>query len=145
DKSTSCASCHHPDYGMADGLKKGVGAGGHGHGAQRAGTGPGLRRNTPSLFNGAYNPILFWDRRAGTLEEQALEPIFNEDELNQPSAAELLKRLRAVPKYREMFAKSFGVNSPQDGREITLQNIARAIAAFERKLNVTETAYDHFL
>jgi cytochrome c peroxidase len=145
DKSTSCASCHHPDYGMADGLKKGVGAGGRGHGAQRAGTGPELRRNTPSLFNVAYNPILFWDGRAGTLEEQALEPIFNEDELNQPSAAELLKRLRAVPKYREMFAKSFGVNSPQDGREITLQNIARAIAAFERKLNVTETAYDHFL
>src|SRR5215475_14342694 len=142
DKTTSCASCHHPDYGMADGLKKGIGAGGRGYGAHRAGTGPELQRNTPSLFNVAYNPVLFWDGRAGSLEEQALEPIFREDELNQSSASELVKRLRAIPKYREMFAKVFGVHSPQnrssqnrspqDGREITLQNIARAIAAFER-------------
>jgi cytochrome c peroxidase len=145
DKTTSCASCHHPDYGMADGLKKAVGFGGRGYGAQRAGTGPELQRNTPSLFNVAYNPILFWDGRAGSLEEQALEPIFNERELNQQSAAELVKRLRAIPKYRELFAKAFGFNSPQDGREITLQNIARAIAAFERKLNITETDYDHFV
>ncbi len=145
DQATSCASCHHPDYGMADGLKKGIGAGGRGYGAQRAGTGRELQRNTPSLFNVAYNPILFWDGRAGTLEEQALEPIFKEDELNQASAADLVKRLRAIPQYREMFARAFGVNSPQDGREITLQNLARAIAAFERKLNITETAYDHFV
>jgi cytochrome c peroxidase len=145
DKTTSCASCHHPDYGMADGLKKGIGLGGTGYGAQRAGGGTELQRNTPSIFNVAYNPILFWDGRAGTLEEQALEPIFNEHELNQTSAADLIKRLRAITKYREMFAKAFGFNSPQDGREITLQNIARAIAAFERKLNITETAYDHFV
>src|SRR5215510_7521587 len=144
DKTTSCASCHHPDYGMADGLKKGIGAGGRGYGAGRAGTGPELQRNTPSLFNVASNLILFWDGRAGTLEEQALEPIFREDELNQSSAAELVKRLRAIPKYRELFAKAFGFNSPQDGREITLQNVARAIAAFERKLNITETSYDYF-
>jgi cytochrome c peroxidase len=145
DQTTSCASCHHPDYGMADGMKKGVGAGGRGYGAQRAGTGRELQRNTPSLFNVAYNPIFFWDGRAGSLEEQALEPIFREDELNQASAAELVKRLRSIPKYRELFAQAFGLNSPQDGREITLQNIARAIAAFERKLNITETAYDHFV
>src|SRR5215470_1261323 len=150
DKTTSCASCHHPDYGMADGLKKGIGAGGRGYGAHRAGTGPELQRNTPSLFNVAYNPVLFWDGRAGSLEEQALEPIFREDELNQSSASELVKRLREIPKYREMFAKAFGVHSPQggplqDGREITLQNIARAIAAFERKLNITETDYDYFV
>src|SRR5262245_53916999 len=130
DKTTSCASCHHPDYGMADGLKKGIGAGGRGYGAGRAGTGPELQRNTPSLFNVASNPILFWDGRAGSLEEQALEPIFREDELNQSSAAELVGRLRAIPKYRELFAKAFGFNSTQDGREITLQNVARAIAAF---------------
>src|SRR5215813_6667225 len=136
-------------------MKKEIGAGGRGYGAHRAGTGPELQRNTPSLFNVAYSPILFWDGRAGSLEEQALEPIFREDELNQSSAAELVKRLRAIPKYREMFAEAFGVRSPQDrspqngssqdGREITLQNIARAIAAFERKLNITETAYDYFV
>ncbi len=134
DKTKSCASCHHPDRGMADGLIKAVGTGGH-----------ELQRNTPSLFNVAFNKILFWDARAGSLEEQVLSPLFSEEEMNQQSAADLLKRLRAVPKYREMFAKAFGFNSKQEGVEINLPNLARAIAAFERKLNITETAYDHFV
>jgi cytochrome c peroxidase len=144
DKTTSCASCHHPDFGMADGLTKGVGAGGKGYGAHRAGTGPELPRNTPSLFNVAFNEFQFWDGRVRTLEEQVLVPLFAENEMNQQNLAELLKRLRAVPQYREMFAKAFGFKSKQDGSEINLQNIARAIAAFERKLNITETNYDKF-
>jgi len=145
DKTTSCASCHHPDFGMADGLVKGIGAGGKGYGAHRAGTGPELPRNTPSLFNVAFNEFQFWDGRVRTLEEQVLVPLFAENEMNQQNLAELLKRLRAVPQYREMFAKAFGFKSKQDGSEINLQNIARAIAAFERKLNITETNYDQFV
>src|SRR5215510_7043560 len=78
DKTTSCASCHHPDYGMADGLPKGVGVGGHGIGAQRAGTGLELQRNTPSIFNVAFNVLQFWDGRVGTLEEQVMVPLFSE-------------------------------------------------------------------
>ena len=145
DKTTSCASCHHPDYGMADGLKKGRGIGSHGVGKQREASGRELQRNTPSIFNVAFNPILFWDGRAGSLEEQALAPIFNEEEMNFPDAKELIARLRAIPAYREMFARAFGFNSKQDGSEITMQNVARAVAAFERKLNITETAYDSFV
>ncbi len=145
DKTTSCASCHHPDFGMADGLPKGVGAGGKGYGAHRAGTGPELARNTPSIFNVAFNNFQFWDGRVGSLEEQVLVPLFAENEMNQNNLADLLKRLRAIPRYRELFAKSFGFKSKQDGSEINLQNIARAIAAFERKLNITETNYDHFV
>ncbi|MBS1788944.1 MAG: cytochrome-c peroxidase [Acidobacteria bacterium] len=145
DKTTSCASCHHPDYGMADGMVKGIGAGGRGYGAHRAGTGPELPRNTPSLFNVAFNNFQFWDGRVATLEEQVLVPLFAENEMNQHDLAELLKRLRAIPQYRELFVKAFGFKSKQDGSEINLQNIARAIAAFERKLNITETSYDHFV
>lgn len=144
DRTTSCASCHHPDYGMADGLTKGVGAGGRGYGAHRAGTGPELARNTPSIFNVAFNTFQFWDGRVATLEEQVLVPLFAENEMNQQNLAELLKRLRAVPRYREMFGKAFGFKTQNDGSEINLQNIARAISAFERKLNITETSYDHF-
>ena len=145
NETTACASCHHPNYGMADGLRKGVGMGGHGYGPERAGTGRELQRNTPSLFNVAYHHVLFWDGRVGSLEEQVISPIFSEEEMNQQSAAELLKRLRAIQQYRQMFAKSFGFNSKEDGSEITLSNIARAIAAFERQLNITETAYDFFV
>lgn len=145
DKTTSCASCHHPDNWMADGLPKGVGLGGRGYGAQRAGTGQELKRNTPSIFNVAYNPVQFWDGRVGSLEEQALVPLFAEDEMHQTSVDELVRRLRAIPAYREMFADAFGFNSKRDGSEINLQNIARALAAFERKLNITDTNYDHFV
>jgi len=144
DKTTSCASCHHPDYGMADGMTKGIGLGGRGYGAHRAGSGRELPRNTPSIFNVAFNALQFWDGRVGSLEEQVMVPLFAEDEMNQQNIPDLLNRLRAIPKYRELFAKAFGFKSPQDGREINLQNIARAIAAFERKLNITETKYDHF-
>jgi len=145
DRTTACASCHHPDNAMADGLPKGIGAGGHGYGKQRAGTGRELARNTPSIFNVAFNALQFWDGRVATLEEQVMVPLFAENEMNQQTLADLLKRLRAVPKYRELFAKAFGFKSSQDGREIDLQNIARAIAAFERKLNITDTAYDNFV
>lgn len=145
DRTTACASCHHPDHGMADGLPKSIGHGGRGYGANRAGTGKELLRNTPSIFNVAYNTLLFWDGRVATLEEQAMVPMFAENEMNQQTPADLVKRLRAIPQYRELFAKAFGFKSPRDGREIDLQNIARAIAAFERKLNITETAYDNFV
>lgn len=145
DRRTSCASCHHPDYAMADGLRRGVGAGGRGIGPARAGTGQELRRNTPSLFNVAYNNLHFWDGSAGTLEEQALAPIFAENEMNQPSAAELIRRLRAIAEYRERFAAAFGFETPPDGHDVTLPNIARAIAAFERKLTLLETNYDRFV
>lgn len=145
DQTTACASCHHPDYGMADGLPKAVGVGGRGYGMQRAGTGRELSRNTPSLFNVAFNALQFWDGRVGTLEEQVMIPLFEETEMKQQSPAELLKRLRAIPRYRELFAKAFGFKSKQDGSEVTLQNITRAIAAFERKLNITNTAYDKFV
>jgi cytochrome c peroxidase len=144
DQTTSCASCHHPDYGMADGLPKAIGVGGRGYGTHRAGTGLQLARNTPSLFNVAFNTLQFWDGRVGTLEEQVMVPLFEETEMKQQSPADLLKRLRAIPKYRELFAKAFGFKSKHDGSEITLQNITRAIAAFERKLNITNTAYDKF-
>jgi cytochrome c peroxidase len=145
DQRTACASCHHPDYGMADGLRRAIGAGGHGIGTARAGTGLELRRNTPSIFNVAYNSIQFWDGRATSLEEQAIAPIFAEDEMNQPSVAELLRRLRALAEYRELFARAFGYGTRPDGREVTLPNMARAIAAFERKLLISETAYDRFI
>jgi cytochrome c553 len=102
NQRTACASCHHPDTGMADGLRKGVSGDGHGYGKQRAGTGTELARNTPSLYNVAYHTIFFWDARAGSLEEQVFAPLFAENEMNLQNVPELLRRLRAIPPYREL-------------------------------------------
>ncbi|HBI90695.1 MAG TPA: cytochrome-c peroxidase, partial [Sphingobacterium sp.] len=60
----SCSSCHNPQTSWADKLTVPVGN------DHLEGT-----RNTPSLLNVYARKELFWDGRAGSLEEQALGPI----------------------------------------------------------------------
>jgi cytochrome c peroxidase len=70
DGTMSCASCHDPKLAFSDGriVARGIG------GAQG-------RRNVPSLINRAYGETFFWDGRTQTLEDLALQPIFNRREL----------------------------------------------------------------
>lgn len=56
----------------------------------------GRSRGTPSLWNLAWAPFLFWDGRAAGLEAQAEQPIEAHDEMGQPLAA-LAGRLAADP------------------------------------------------
>jgi len=58
----SCASCHNPDLGWADGIQfaKGDGVG---------------TLNTPTVRNSAFNNFVFWDGRADSLWAQAAHPI----------------------------------------------------------------------
>jgi cytochrome c peroxidase len=80
--------------------------------------------------------IFFWHGRAKTLEEQALAPIENPDEMNLP-IDEALKRLKENESYNVYFKKIF--NS-----EPTRSNLAEAIAAFERTLETSESAFDRW-
>ena len=99
--------------------------------------GGGLGRNTPHIYNLAWNATFFWDGRAGSLEEQALGPIEAAGEMNLP-LEKLLPRLKAVKYYQDTFKAVYG-----DG--ITKLNIGRAIAAFERTLNAMDTPFDKYL
>lgn len=121
----SCASCHHPDMGFSDGKPVAVNA----HGED-------LRRNAPSLWNVAYATSLFWDGRAKTLEEQMLTPLTNENEM-AADPDELVTQLAAIPDYQAEFNAAF-----TDG--LTLDNVARAIAAFERTLVAQNSPFDQF-
>lgn len=123
----SCATCHNPDLGFGDGLVKGLGANGN-----------ELGRNTPHLYNLAWNNTFFWDGRSSSLEDQALGPIQSKEEMNM-SLVELIPRIEAVPYYRDMFAQAYG------DAGITAENLARAIAAFERTIIVDDTPFDRFL
>ena len=125
DLTISCASCHKPDYAFAD----------------TSATSPGVgsvrgSRNTPSAMNVALQRIFFWDGRAKTLEEQALAPIENPDEMDLP-IEEALKRLNENESYSGYFKKIF--NS-----EPTRSNLAEALAAFERTLETTESPFDRW-
>lgn len=67
NKDVACASCHHPEHGLGDGLPLTLGTGTTGAGPERADgdRGPWLPRHAPSLFNvgepGAT--AWFWDGR----------------------------------------------------------------------------------
>ncbi|MDT8448417.1 MAG: cytochrome c peroxidase [bacterium] len=127
NQTQSCATCHNPDLGFSDGLKTGLGA-----------KGERLGRNTPHLYNLAWEMRFFWDGRAESLEKQALGPIASSAEMNM-DLAELLPRLKAVPAYQKAFKKQF----PDQG--VTPETLAQALAAFERTLIVDDTPFDRYL
>jgi len=88
-------------------------------------------------MNVGYMKYLFHDGRAGSLEEQALFPVMSAFEMNQ-NLDYLEEEIREVPEYVLMFRKVF------DG-EPNRQNIAYALAAFERTLAIRDTPLDRYL
>jgi cytochrome c peroxidase len=125
DKSIACASCHQPDHGFASAEAR-----------PRGIQGKPVSRRAPTLFNRAYGKAFFWDGRARTLEEQALEPIANPLEMGS-SVAEAIKRLQAEESYKTQFAVAF-----EDG--VTDTNLAKALASFERALLRGDSPVDRF-
>ncbi len=134
----TCATCHHPDYGFADGLPRAIGAGGSGVGPDRRG-GVELRRGTPSLWNVAYARALFWDGRTALLEDQALVPLTHVDEMAADPDA-LVAELRAIPEYVDRFGAAFGGGVGA----VTLNNVRRALASFQRALITDDSPFDRY-
>lgn len=126
DNTISCATCHHPDKGWTDGLPRAIGFGGK-----------ELGRHSPTVINSGYFDVQFWDGRSPSLEAQAKGPIEAPGEMNQ-NIEELIGELNAIPGYKERFAQVFGESG------ITLDNIAKAIATFERSVVSKNSAYDKY-
>jgi parallel beta-helix repeat protein len=136
NQDLSCAHCHHPDLGFADGLPVAQGAGATGAGHTRTG-GIRLTRATLSLWNVAYDSVLFWDGRATSLEEQMVTPLTHADEMNI-STGEIETRLKALPAYAPLFEQAYGANA------VTFANVQSAIAAFERTLISNQSPFDRY-
>jgi len=152
----ACATCHHPDHGYADGMIVSQGVFGIGLGPQRTG-GNATERNSPSVLNTGFNGLLqdgsvdpasapmFWDLRAEGLEEQALQPILNGDEMRGPHIAEnaimdtVLTRLAQYPEYVDRFTDAFGTPG------ITENRLAQAISAYERTLVSNNSRFDRYM
>jgi cytochrome c peroxidase len=138
DDETACATCHSELWGMGDGIALGVG-----HSAGPI-TGPGRdgpnisRRNSQALFNLAFRETFLWDGRADSLEDQAILPLLAEEELDvDPEQA--AERISAIPEYVAMFAAAF----PENPR-VTVDNLAAAIAAFQRTFVSDNALYDAY-
>lgn len=125
----SCNTCHNLATDGADSRKSSIG-----HKKQEG------RRNSPTVYNAAGEFAQFWDGRAKDVEEQSKGPITNPVEMAMESDKNVLAELAKVKWYRDQFAKTF----PGEKDPITMDNLARAIGAFERKL-VTPSRWDKFL
>ncbi len=136
---------------------------------------PVAQRNSPTLLNVAYNGLdrqrrrrrggprftplpadfesvnaerapMFWDRRARSLETQALLPLTIREEMRGDAYPEeaavdsVVARLRAIPEYVSLFRDVYGA-----GTSIDATQIAGAIAAFERTLVTRNSPFDRFL
>jgi cytochrome c peroxidase len=136
----SCATCHHPDLGFTDGRPLSMGKGGHGIGPDRAG-GSVVRRGSPTLWNAAYNHKQFWDGRAEDLEDQARGPITTDIEMNQ-NPDTLVKELKDIPEYARRFDEAF---AGREGSAVTIENVVKSVAAFERTLTANNSPFDRFV
>ena len=126
----SCNSCHRVDGNRA--------------GVDNEPTSPGAEgkrgdRNSPSVMNAGFHIAQFWDGRAEDLTAQAKGPILNPIEMGLPNEATAIKKL-TEDGYQNKFASVF----PQQKQPLNYQNVAEAIAAFERTL-ITSDRFDLFL
>ncbi|MEQ8234002.1 MAG: cytochrome c peroxidase [Gammaproteobacteria bacterium] len=129
DGTIACASCHVPAVGGDDGRRVSLGVGGA----------PGTR-NAPTVLNAAFFSAQFWDGRAASLEAQALGPMVNPVEMGNLSHAEVTAMLESIAGYRPLFDAAFGAGTP-----ITIENVAKAIAAFERTLLTPDSPFDRYV
>lgn len=135
----SCATCHHPDLGWSDGRATSMGAEGNGIGPVREG-GAAMARNAATLYEAGYRDALFWDGRVGALEEQAQMPLTLATEMHA-DLDETVAELAAIDEYQALFAAAF----PDDPAPIHFENIARALAAFQRTLTAHNTPFDRYV
>ncbi|EOQ96611.1 di-heme cytochrome C peroxidase [Leptospira wolbachii serovar Codice str. CDC] len=97
------------------------------------------KRNTPTILNVGFLPIIFWDGRRDTLYNQAIDPFINPLEMSLPSEAELLSRIQNDSSYTSFFANAFP-ESPSP----SIHSIRLTLAAFERSL-ISKSKFDDFI
>ncbi|WP_390622474.1 cytochrome-c peroxidase [Candidatus Laterigemmans baculatus] len=125
DFSVSCATCHNPEEGYSAHTQFGVGIRG-----QEGG------RNSPVAYNRIVSREQFWDGRAASLEDQAIGPIANPIEMGNTHEA-CVACLSEIPEYKLQFERIF-----EDG--LTIENVGKAIASFERAIVTGPTPYDAY-
>ncbi len=97
-------------------------------------------RNAPTVYNAAIHFRQFWDGRSPDVEAQATGPMMNPVEMAMPNEKRIVDTLRSIPQYVDSFKKAF----PDASDPVTLDDAAKAIGAFERKL-LTPSRWDQFL
>jgi cytochrome c peroxidase len=120
-KKMNCESCHVPEKGWTDGLA-----------LSPRFDGSMNTRHTPTLYETAYFPDLYWDGRSKGLETQILAA-WKSQMGGDPEA--MAQELNAVPTYKAAFEKEFG--GPATG-----PRVVDALATFVRTIHAGDTPWD---
>ena len=126
DNTVSCATCHSPQNAFTDSRRVSRGI------DSKAGD-----RNAPTIINRAFSREQNWDGHAESLEDQSKAPLVNPKEMGMPSHQFLVNKIRAIKGYQRWFKRVFG-------REVHIDDLAKAIAAFERTVISGNSKIDGF-
>lgn len=125
DSTISCESCHlsytafsHPDHRVSHGIAGLVGT-----------------RNAPSLVNLAWSPLLMWDGKAKSIEEQAILPITNPIEMDL-KMSDAVSKLQRSYRYRTLFYAAFKDST------VSEKKLLKALALFTSNLVSFHSKYD---
>ena len=97
-------------------------------------------RNAPTIINSAYMKSMFWDGREPTLEAQSKQPFLNPIEMGLANHEPILKIVRNDAEYARAFHVVFGKSSA----DITIDDVAQAIASFERTIVAGDSSFDRW-
>ncbi len=128
DGTVSCNSCHNVMASGSDNRPVSVGIKG-----QLGG------RSAPTVFNAAFLSVQFWDGRASSLEEQAKGPLTNPIEMGMPDHDAVVSRVNSIEEYKILFSRAFPGPNP-----VSIDNLAKAIASYERTLITPNSAFDRW-
>ena len=123
----SCNSCHNLATGGVDNLPSSIG--------HEWTIGP---INSPTVFNAELNIAQFWNGRANNLQAQASGPIDNPKEMAFTHTL-AVETLNSIPEYKSSFTKVF------NSKKITINEVAMAIAEFEKTLRTPDSPFDLWL
>jgi len=123
----TCATCHHPGLGWADGM------------ARTMGEGHALGRHTPSLINIGYARAFFWDGRANSLEDAVSQDILSPASSDAKIPRAIVVRIASLPGYRKEFTRVFGTEG------VNFDRITDALATFIRGITSGSGPFDRWL
>ena len=130
---TSCSSCHMPEHAFSDPRHPSIGV-----------AGDRIRRRAPSLANVGYRETLTWaDQHLTRLEDQARRPLFTASPPEMEASgheASVLDRFEYDPGYRPLFIEAF----PDKAGKVDFDQVAKALAAYQRSLVSFTTPYERF-
>ena len=127
NNTISCAMCHIPAQGFTVNEAR-LAVGMHGK------TG---KRNAPTLYNVAYQELLFHDGREFSLEDQTIAPLTQANEMGNPSIGYVVHKITQLPGYPETFQAAFG-EAP------SVATLGKALASYQRTLVSANSPFDRW-